>query len=160
MFYEPSYFRMFQLPPPAVFKRSQQSNVELHGREMADEFCLKMPDFHVTFRDLLHAVNLWHGTNGFLLPFPRKACWGFFRPEKIHRLRSGLNPRTWVPKASALPLDHWSRDELPSSKVYDAGLGRAVCVAYYNTVSLLRLVCPKFCKVGMASITYVYIRKS
>ena len=31
---------------------------------MADEFCLKMPDFHVTFRDLLHAVNL-HGTNGF-----------------------------------------------------------------------------------------------
>ena len=30
-----------------------------------DEFCLKMPDFHVTFRDLLHAVNLRHGTNGF-----------------------------------------------------------------------------------------------
>ena len=23
---------------------------------MADEFCLKMPDFHVTFRDLLHAA--------------------------------------------------------------------------------------------------------
>ena len=32
---------------------------------MADEFCLKMPDFHVTFRDLLHAVHLRHGTNGF-----------------------------------------------------------------------------------------------
>ena len=32
---------------------------------MADEFCLKMPDFHVTFRDLSHAVNLRHGTNGF-----------------------------------------------------------------------------------------------
>ena len=32
---------------------------------MTDEFCLKMPDFHVTFRDLLHAVNLRHGTNGF-----------------------------------------------------------------------------------------------
>ena len=32
---------------------------------MADEFCLKMPDFHVTFRDLLHAVNLRHETNGF-----------------------------------------------------------------------------------------------
>ena len=31
---------------------------------MADEFCLKMPDFHVTFRDLLHAVNLRYGTNG------------------------------------------------------------------------------------------------
>ena len=32
---------------------------------MAEEFWLKMPDFHVTFRDLLHAVNLRHGTNGF-----------------------------------------------------------------------------------------------
>ena len=33
--------------------------------EMADEFCPKMPDFHVTFRDLLHVVNLRHGTNVF-----------------------------------------------------------------------------------------------
>ena len=32
---------------------------------MADEFCLKIPDFHVTFMDLLHTVNLRHGTNGF-----------------------------------------------------------------------------------------------
>jgi hypothetical protein len=24
---------------------------------MADEFCLKMPDFHVTYRDLSHAVS-------------------------------------------------------------------------------------------------------
>ena len=32
---------------------------------MADEFCLKMPGFQVTFRDLLHFVNLRHGTNGF-----------------------------------------------------------------------------------------------
>ena len=35
-----------------------------------------------------------------LLPLRRKACWGFFCPEKIRRLRLGLNPRTWVPKAS------------------------------------------------------------
>ena len=32
---------------------------------MADEFCLKMPDFHVTFRDILHAVDLQHWRNGF-----------------------------------------------------------------------------------------------
>ena len=32
---------------------------------MTNEFCLKMPDFHVTFRDILHAVNLRHGTNRF-----------------------------------------------------------------------------------------------
>jgi hypothetical protein len=29
--------------------------------------------------------------------------------RKIRRLRPGLNPRTWVPKASTLPLDHRSR---------------------------------------------------
>ena len=57
------------------------AKVELHGREMADEFCLKMPDFHVTFRDLLHTVNLRHGTDGFT-SLRRKACWEFFCPEK------------------------------------------------------------------------------
>ena len=40
-----------------------------------------------------------------LLPLRRKACWGFFLPLKIRRLRPGLNPRTWVLKASTLPLD-------------------------------------------------------
>ena len=48
--------------------------MELDGREMADEFCLKMPDFHVTFRDLLHAVDLRHGTDGFTSrPLGRRA---------------------------------------------------------------------------------------
>ena len=44
-----------------------------------------------------------------LLPLRRKACWGFFRPEKSWRLWLGLNPRTWVLKGSTLPLDHQSR---------------------------------------------------
>ena len=38
------------------------------GEKKPDEFCLKMPDFHVTFRDFLHAVNLRHGTDGFTFP--------------------------------------------------------------------------------------------
>ena len=42
-----------------------------------------------------------------LLPLRRKACWGFFA-LKIRRLQPGLNPQTWVLKASTLPLDHWS----------------------------------------------------
>ena len=33
----------------------------------------------------------------------------FYLSLKIRRLRPGLNPRTWVPKASTLPLDHRSR---------------------------------------------------
>ena len=44
---------------------------------MADEFCLKMPDFHVTFRDLVHAVNLRHGTNGFT-SLPKEGVLGIF----------------------------------------------------------------------------------
>ena len=43
------------------------------------------------------------------LPFWRKACWGFFSPWKIQRLRPGFNPRIWVPKASTLSLDHRNR---------------------------------------------------
>ena len=59
---------------------------------MADDFCLKMPDFHVTFKDLLHAVNLRHGTNG-LTSFPKEGVLRIFSPSKIRRLRSGLNPK-------------------------------------------------------------------
>ena len=60
---------------------------------MADEFCLKMPDFDVTFRDLLHAVNLRHGTDSFTSP-PKEGVLSIFLPWEIQRLRSGLNPRT------------------------------------------------------------------
>ena len=35
-----------------------------------------------------------------LLPLRRKARWASFRPEKSWRLRPGLNPRTWVLKAT------------------------------------------------------------
>ena len=57
---------------------------------MADEFYLKVPAFHVTFRDLLHAVNR-HGTDGFTSP-PKEGVLRIFSPWKIQRLRSGLNP--------------------------------------------------------------------
>ena len=45
-----------------------------------------------------------------LLPLRRKACWGFCGPEKSNGFRSGLNPRTWVPKATTLPPDYWRWD--------------------------------------------------
>jgi hypothetical protein len=75
------------------------------GTTWADEFCLNMPDFHVTFRDLLHVVNLRHGSDGFTSP-PKEGVLRTFSSWKIRRLRSGLNPPTWVPKAGTLPLDH------------------------------------------------------
>jgi len=39
-----------------------------------------------------------------------------FSPLKIRWLRPGLNPRTWVLKASTLPLDHRSRYEMKNLK--------------------------------------------
>ena len=69
------------------------------GEKMGYEFCLKMPDFHVTFRDLLHAVNLRHGTDGFTSP-PKEGVLRNFSPRKIQRLRLGSNPRNWVTKTT------------------------------------------------------------
>jgi hypothetical protein len=56
---------------------------------------------HGTFRDLLHAANLRHGTHGFT-SLPKEGVLRNFPPLKIRRLRPGLNPRTWVPEASTL----------------------------------------------------------
>ena len=43
------------------------------------------------------------------LYFPKEGVLRIFSPWKIRRFRLGLNPRTGVPKASTLPLDHRSR---------------------------------------------------
>jgi hypothetical protein len=53
---------------------TQRRKVELWARNVR-EFRLN-DDLHVTFRDLLHAVKLRHGTDGL-----RKVCWGIFRPK-------------------------------------------------------------------------------
>ena len=45
---------------------------------MADEFCLKMPDFHVTFRDVLHAVNVLHGDKRLYFPSEGRRAEDFF----------------------------------------------------------------------------------
>ena len=61
-----------------------------------------------TFRNLLHAVNLRHGTNGFTSP-SKEGALRIFCPWKSWRLRPDLNPWTWVLKGSTLLLDHRSR---------------------------------------------------
>ena len=78
-------------------------------QEMSGKFYLNV-GFHVTFRDLLHVVKLRHGTDGYTSP-PKEGVLRIFFAPKIRRLRPGLNPRTWVPKASTLPLDHRTRSQ-------------------------------------------------
>jgi len=79
----------------------------LRGREMFRQISsrIRLP---CNSRDLLHAANLRHGTDGFTSS-PKEGVLKIFSPLKIRRLRPVLNPRTWVPKASTLPLDHRSR---------------------------------------------------
>jgi hypothetical protein len=50
------------------------------GREMGGKFSLKMPEFQIAFRDLLHAVNLRHGTHSFT-SLPKEGVLMNFGPE-------------------------------------------------------------------------------
>ena len=66
-----------------------------------------MPNYTLHLGIFLHAVKLRHGTDGFTSPLNEDMLRIFFA-LKIRRLRPGANPRTWVPKASTLPLEHRS----------------------------------------------------
>ena len=105
---KPYNFQTFQLSPlvvsPEILVAKGGTMWARNGRWILPE----MPDFHVAFWNLLHAVNLRHGTEGFTSP-PKEGVLRIFSPWKIRLLRPGLKPRTWVPKASTLPLDHRSR---------------------------------------------------
>jgi hypothetical protein len=83
------------------------------GREMSGNFA-EMTTF-TPFKDLLHAVKLRHGTDGFTSP-PKDGVLMSFFALKIRRLRPGVNPRTWLPKVSTLLLDHRSRSDIPFKK--------------------------------------------
>jgi len=85
----------------------QRRERPLRGREMFRQILSRI-QLPRNFRDLLHAADLWHETDGFTSP-PKEGMLRIFSPLKIRRLRPGLNPRTGVPKASTLPLDHRSR---------------------------------------------------
>ena len=96
-----SNFRHRASPPEST----QRRKVELWATNVRN-FSLNA-DFHVTFRDLLHALKLWHGTNGFTSPL-KEGVLRIFSPWKILTASGGLNPQTWVLDGSTLPLDHRS----------------------------------------------------
>ena len=79
-----SYLHRQVFPPETVVLKG-----ELLGREMVYEFCLKMPDFDVTFRDLLHAVNQRHGTDGFT-SLPKEGVLRIFSTLKNPKASAGF----------------------------------------------------------------------
>jgi hypothetical protein len=77
-------FRAFQISPqeaPSFWSDASEPNSGRwnYGREMAEKFCRQ---WRLTrhFWVLLHAVKHDMGQT-VLLPLPRKACWGVFRPK-------------------------------------------------------------------------------
>jgi len=90
-------------PGTATSPTTREILVAKGGRELAGNFAWNC-DFHVN-SGIFYMPQICDMGPTALLPFRRKACWGFFRPEKSWRLRPGLNPRTWVLK----DLDHRSR---------------------------------------------------
>ena len=69
------------------------------GRTPLNEWSVRRRDLYLTTQQQSQQTNIH---------VPRRAE-DFYLPLKIRRLRPGLNPRTWVPKASTLPLDQRSR---------------------------------------------------
>jgi hypothetical protein len=74
-----SNFRHQASPRVSSRESTQRRKLELWARNVR-EFCLNY-DFHVTFRDLLHAVKLRHGTDGFTSP-PKEGVLRIFSPWK------------------------------------------------------------------------------
>ena len=80
-----------------------------------------------------------HNTQQTNIHAPRRAE-NFYLPLKIRRLRPGLNPRTWVPKASTLPLDHRSRlNQISGRKIHlrTESAFAFKCMSYFSITQLL-----------------------
>jgi len=73
-----SNFRHQASPRVSPRESTKRSKVELWARNVR-EFCLNA-DFHVTFMDILHAVKLRHGTDGFTSPLKEGVLRIFFSP--------------------------------------------------------------------------------
>ena len=83
-------FPPLYVPPcPPLRKRSQRRKWELWARMLSGNFAEMTTS--TSFRDLLHAANLRHGTDGFTSP-PKEGMLRIFSPLKIRWLRPGLNP--------------------------------------------------------------------
>jgi hypothetical protein len=87
-------------PRPATWETSI-SEGRKYGREMADPILPTACDFHGKCRDLLHAVNLRHGTDGFNSP-PKEGMLRIILAEKsdgfsrVWTRELGYKAASWV----------------------------------------------------------------
>ena len=67
----------------------------------------EMSDFHIAFRNLLHAANLRHGTDGFTSPPKEGVLRNFFRPELAKLGTKGQHATSRPPKPLSVILWIW-----------------------------------------------------
>ena len=79
------------------------------GEKCSDKFRLEI-DFHVIFRDLLHAANLRHGTDGFISP-PKKGVLGIFSPLKNPTASGGFEIYKIYKQKIILVRDAWITED-------------------------------------------------
>jgi hypothetical protein len=68
---------------------------------MGGKFSLKMPDFHIAFSDLLHAVKRRHGTHGFI-SLPKEGVLRIFFVLKNQTASAGFEPANTIPLLLAM----------------------------------------------------------
>jgi hypothetical protein len=105
--------RNFPTSPPedaAYWPDTQRTPLAKEGTQFFEESWI-----------LLHAPKLEHETDYFTSP-PKEGMLWIFPAGKIRRLRSGANPRSWVPEASMQttrppkPLRNRTRDLMTSTQ--------------------------------------------
>jgi len=106
---------LYQVSPmPETMQVNPSSGRWNYGREMAGNFCRKwrLPRH---FRVLLHAVNLWHGTDGFTSP-PKEGVLRIFLPKKSDGFSRVWTRELGYQRLARLPLDHRSRNKYNNDK--------------------------------------------
>ena len=104
LFFSPSYLPR-QLSPPETLVVNGGTTWARNGRWILPESARLPRNIQGSFTcGKSTAWDKW-----LYFPSEGRSAEDFFSPWKIRRLRPGSNPRTWVPKASTLPLDHRSR---------------------------------------------------
>jgi len=93
-----SNFRHQASPRMSPRESTQRRKVELWARN-TPEFCINS-EFHVTLRELLHAVKLRHGTDGFTSP-PKEGVLRIFHPKNLNLCTKGQHAACRPPKPLA-----------------------------------------------------------
>jgi hypothetical protein len=144
------YPRHWELPSfttrGAVYQQTQRTLLAKELWNLATNFAISEKSWV-----LFDAPKLGHGTDYFTSP-PKKGMLSVFPIGKIPRLRSGANPRSWVPEASMLTpkrlddrsrLHSWLTEGTTLSSLQTHSAARWHCTEHRWCTSSRNLACDR-----------------